>query len=173
MFNYSALYKIIVFVKVTTIIAAVAVFSAGMAYTLFGSVYSEQEFTASLSGDHEVPPNNSTGKGFASLKPMGDEISYKVNSSGLNNVTTIHIHGGKSADYGREVIATLQAEKKPINGVVGHGNITTYDLMGNLSGASTSDLVKEVQRGKVYINIHTDSFPNGEIRGLVSNRTVH
>jgi hypothetical protein len=158
--------------KVIVLMTASVLFSTFAIGTTFSSVYSQgQEFTASLSGDQEVPPNNSKGKGFAWFKPMGDEISYKINASGIDKITTIHIHGGRAADYGREVIASFETEKKEgqVNGVVGRGEITAYDLMGNLHGKSISDLVSEIQGGNVYVDIHTDAFPNGEIRGLISS----
>jgi hypothetical protein len=156
------------------ILITVIVFSSGVASTSFCPVYSqEQTFTAFLSGDQEAPPNNSGGKGFAWFKTMGDEISYKIEASGIDKVTTIHIHGGRYADYGSEVVASLQIEKKtgPVNLEVGRGKITSYDLMGNLQGKSISDLVSEMLGEDVYVDIHTDAFPNGEIRGPISIMT--
>lgn len=158
--------------KVIIFMTAAVIFSIFATGTLFSAVYSQgQEFTASLSGDQEIPPNNSTGKAFAWLKPMGDEISYKISAKGIDKITTIHIHGGRPADYGSEVIANLELEKKDgqAKGVVGRGEITAYDLIGNLHGMSISDLVREIEGGNVYVDIHTDAFPNGEIRGTISN----
>ncbi|HEY6884606.1 MAG TPA: CHRD domain-containing protein, partial [Nitrososphaeraceae archaeon] len=45
------------------------------------------------------------------------------------------------------------------------GTITSADLKGPLSGKQVSDLIKLIQDGKAYFNVHTDQNTNGEIRG--------
>ena len=45
------------------------------------------------------------------------------------------------------------------------GTITSADLKGPLSGKQISDLIRLIQDGKAYVNVHTDQNPNGEIRG--------
>jgi hypothetical protein len=39
--------------------------------------------------------------------------------------------------------------------------------MGSLMGKSVKDLVKEIKKGHTYLNVHTDKYPNGEIRGQI------
>jgi hypothetical protein len=153
------------FLSVITL--AVAVFSIGMTTTLLSAAYAqEQKFTASLSGDQEVPPITSTAKGWAWFKPMGETVWYKVNATGVDKVTMAHIHGGKAGENG-DPIAMLQTSG-PINGTLAQGNITSSDLMGSLAGKSISDLVSKMQTGETYVNVHTEANPNGEIRGQIS-----
>lgn len=147
-----------------------AVLSVTIATIMMNSVYAQdQKFTASLSGDQEVPPNTSTAKGWAWFKPMGDSVGYQVNATGLDKVSMAHIHGGKTGENG-DPIAMLQIMQSsgPINGTLAQGNITSSDLMGSLAGKSVSDLLSKMQSGEAYVNVHTEANPNGEIRGQIS-----
>jgi len=147
-----------------------AVLSVTIATIMMNSVYAQdQKFTASLSGDQEVPPNTSSAKGWAWFKPTGDSVGYQVNATGLDKVSMAHIHGGKTGENG-DPIAMLQIMQSsgPINGTLAQGNITSSDLMGSLAGKSVSDLVSKMQSGEAYVNVHTEANPNGEIRGQIS-----
>jgi CHRD domain len=142
------------------------VISVGAISILATSAYAqEQKFTASLSGSQEVPPNTSTAKGWAWLKPMGDKVWYKVNATGIDKVTMAHIHNAKAGDNG-DPIAMLQLSKSG-GPTLAQGNITASDLMGSLSGKSISDLIAKMQSGETYVNVHTDANPNGVIRGQI------
>lgn len=145
----------------------VAVFSIAMTTTLLSAAYAqEQKFTASLSGSQEVPPNTSTAKGWAWFKPMGNAVWYKVNATGIDKATMAHIHGAKAGENG-DPIANLQITGTT-KGSLAQGNITPSDLTGSLAGKSISDLVRKMQSGETYVNVHTEANPNGEIRGKIS-----
>ena len=152
------------YILLSTLIAIVI--SVGAVSILAISVYAqEQKFSASLSGSQEVPPNTSTAKGWAWLKPMGDTVWYKVNATGIDKVTMAHIHNAKTGENG-DPIAMLQIAKSS-GPTLAQGNITGSDLMGSLAGKSIADLVAKMQSGETYVNVHTDANPNGEIRGQI------
>lgn len=152
------------YILLSTLIAIVI--SVGAVSILATSVYAqEQKFSASLSGSQEVPPNTSTAKGWAWLKPMGDTVWYKVNATGIDKVTMAHIHNAKTGENG-DPIAMLQIAKTS-GPTLAQGNITGSDLMGSLAGKSIADLVAKMQSGETYVNVHTDANPNGEIRGQI------
>jgi Ca2+/Na+ antiporter len=152
------------YILLSTLIAIVT--SVGAVSILATSVYAqEQKFSASLSGSQEVPPNTSTAKGWAWLKPMGDTVWYKVNATGIDKVTMAHIHNAKAGESG-DPIAMLQIAKSS-GPTLAQGNITGSDLMGSLAGKSIADLVAKMQSGETYVNVHTDANPNGEIRGQI------
>ena len=48
------------------------------------------------------------------------------------------------------------------------GYITSSDLVGPLKGKQISDLVKLINDGEAYVNVHTETNPKGEIRGQIS-----
>jgi Ca2+/Na+ antiporter len=152
------------YILLSTLIAIVI--SVGAVSILATSVYAqEQKFSASLSGSQEVPPNTSTAKGWAWLKPMGDTVWYKVNATGIDKVTMAHIHNAKAGENG-DPIAMLQIAKSS-GPTLAQGNITGSDLMGSLAGKSITDLVAKMQSGETYVNVHTNANPNGEIRGQI------
>jgi hypothetical protein len=155
---------------VTLVLVAMAViFSIGMTTIQLKAAYAQDEkFSASLSGNQEVPPNSSTAKGSAWFKSMGDAVGYKLNVTGIDKATMAHIHDGKLGKNG-EPIATIQIVKSsgPTNGTLAQGNITASDLMGSLAGKSVSDLVTKIRNKETYLNVDTEADPNGEIRGQI------
>jgi hypothetical protein len=150
----------------TIVLASLIAVAAGV---VMNSAFAQtQKFTASLSGNQEVPPNSSTAKGWAWFKPTGDKLGYQINATGLDKVSMAHIHGAKAGANG-DPIAMLKVKQTsgPVNGTLAEGNITSSDLMGSLAGKSVSDLVSKMQSGETYVNVHTDANPNGEIRGQI------
>jgi hypothetical protein len=51
------------------------------------------------------------------------------------------------------------------------GTITADKLEGPLKGKPLSELAVAGANGSLYINIHTEQYPNGEIRGQIVNPT--
>ena len=113
-------------------------------------------YQATLSSAAEVPPNKTAGTGTATATIDTDTkmLSYTVQYTGLSGpVTAGHFHGpagvGKNAGVLIPIIAPLAS---PING------------MARLSDAEIADF----RAGNVYVNIHTEENPDGEIRGQMS-----
>ena len=61
----------------------------------------------------------------------------------------------------------------PINGTFAQENFTVADLQGPMQGKGISDLVRAMQNGETYTNVHTKAFPDGEIRGQISGTTTY
>ena len=59
-----------------------------------------------------------------------------------------------------------------MNGALVQGSITADKLEGPLKGKSISDFVNLIEKSSAYVNIHTQSFPDGEIRGQISKSTI-
>lgn len=101
---------------------------------------------------------------------MGEVLRYTLSVKDIENVTAAHLHMGKRTETGGPVIAPLFLGPKKtgeFTGVLGEGTITDKDLTGPLSGKKISDLVKLMDAGEVYVNVHTEKHPAGEIRGEV------
>ncbi len=45
------------------------------------------------------------------------------------------------------------------------GTITSADLKGHLAGKQVPDLIRLIEDGKAYVNVHTHENSDGEIRG--------
>jgi CHRD domain len=124
----------------------------------------DQKFTATLSGQEEVPPTNSQATGMAEFTVMGESEEYTVNASNMQGVTAGHIHSGKQGENG-PVVVTLFKNDSPSNEVSETGSITADKLEGPMAGKQLTDLASAMSNGDTYVNIHTEQNPNGEIRG--------
>jgi hypothetical protein len=135
------------------------------------SFAAEKSFKAMLSGSESVPAVVTMAKGDATFTVIKDEeaLSYYVTVADIENVTAAHIHLGKKGENGAPV-ALITNEKKDgkFSGTLAEGTITKKDLMGSMTGKSVEDLIKQIKKGNAYINVHTDKYPNGEIRGQIN-----
>ena len=134
------------------------------------SFAAEKSFKAMLVGSESVPAVETMAKGDATFTPIKDEegLSYYVTVSDIDNVTAAHIHLGKKGENGPPV-ALITNDKKAgkFSGTIAEGTITKKDLMGSKTGKSVEDLIKQIKKGNAYLNVHTDKYPNGEIRGQI------
>ena len=130
-----------------------------------------------LSGDNERPtPNDSRAQGQAIFKISkdGTEISYKLITANIENVTQAHIHCCANAEGTAGIVVWLYPSAPPAvlipgrsNGVLAEGVITQSSLVGSLAGQALSTLLDRIASGLAYVNVHTTQFPPGEIRGQI------
>jgi aldose sugar dehydrogenase len=108
-------------------------------------------FVASLTASQEVPPTNSTATGTATLLLSPDETTARLslNFSGLTSPESVaHIHGPGAPGVIAPVLFPLP-----------NGNLSDF-----LIALAPSD-VQNLKDGLLYINVHSNNFGNGEIRG--------
>jgi hypothetical protein len=134
-------------------------------------IAAEKGFKAALSGNEVVPAAMTTAKGEATftLGKDGKALMYKVMVSDIENVTASHIHMGKKGENGPAVaLIDLKGKKAgKFSGTLAEGKITAKELLGSLKGKTVKDLVKEIEAGDTYLNVHTDKYPDGELRGQI------
>lgn len=132
-------------------------------------------FTAHLSGDQEVPANDSKAQGQAifKLSKDGTELSYKLIVANLDNLSMAHIHLAPAGSNGG-VVAWLYPSAPPAlpipgttNGILAEGVITSSNLVGVLAGQPLSALITYLESEGAYVNVHTTASPGGEIRGQI------
>jgi hypothetical protein len=152
---------------------SVAIFAALMLSSggLTSFVYAQAQgqgpptITINLTGSEEVPPVQTEATGVAQFIPMGmDSIAYSINATNIEAATAGHIHLGAEGQNG-PVIVTLFKYDTPMKGVSENGTITADKLEGPMSGKQISDLAAAGANGTLYVNVHTEQNPNGEIRG--------
>jgi hypothetical protein len=115
---------------------------------------------ATLNGSQEVPPNTSLGSGTGNMAydDVTNQLSWNISFSGLSSgATASHFHGpaAPGVSAGVQIPIALGA----------YSGMTS----GNLVGLATLTSTQETQllSNLWYINIHTNPFPAGEIRGQV------
>jgi hypothetical protein len=137
------------------------------------------DFTATLTGDEEVPPVPSTATGTADLSVNDDQITYTVTVTGLANAVVAHIHIAAEGVNGpvRLNLCGTGAPQPPC--VSGTGVLATGTNGTIVDGAISFDsLVSAMRTGGAYVNVHTDDgegeqdtgpgdMASGEIRGQV------
>ena len=164
------LFAIVLFAAVLSVGTVSIVLNVGKVQAQQG-----QSFSATLSGNDEVPPtkSNSTGTAKFEVNDNNSKVSYWVNITGIKKISQAHIHNGTTGQNG-DVVVTLSkgksAQGKTSPPEIGFsGNITKKDLQGPLKGKDISDLVSLMNNGSAYVNAHTDKYPKGAIRGQISS----
>ena len=130
-------------------------------------------FSSNLSGKDEVPPTSSSAVGWAKFQTNdnGTQISYWLNITGLNKITGSHIHNAGPGKNG-DIVATLSGQESTRDNnatLTLKGNITKDNLEGPLKGKDISELESLMSDGNVYVNVHTDEFHDGAIRGQIAS----
>jgi hypothetical protein len=141
-----------------------------------------QDFTASLSGEHEVPPRATDATGVATfqLSEDGTALSYSVNVADIENVFAAHIHCGPKRVNGPVGVTLFMGTPGggPISGTLAMGTITAPDPGNGCNWADVAAVVAAMNSGNAYVNVHTNDgvappntgpgdFPGGEIRGQI------
>lgn len=138
----------------------------------FSNVFADNNiFFAPLTGMEEVPAINTDSTGIALFEFVDKNINFNINVTDLNNIKGAHIHMGEFGQNG-DVIVTLFKPVTPIsiaNGTLVEGKVNPNDLQGSLKGKTVNDLVQLINNTKTYVNIHTEQYPNGEIRGQITS----
>jgi hypothetical protein len=115
-------------------------------------------FSATLTGAEETPPNNSPGKGVGVLvfHPGDKTFTATVVANGVAE-TAAHIHDGAPGVAG-PIIFPLT--KQP-------GSVQWKG-----TGTMTPDQETKLRAGNLYFNVHSPTFPNGEIRGQITEKAL-
>ena len=126
-----------------------------------------------LTGANETPATASTAIGSMDVYYTRETriLSYTVKWSGLtDSVLLMHIHGLAPTGFAAGVVQNIVTAS---NGIFNQktGTKFTYAKSGTLSGTLLVDgvVVKEndLLNGQYYMNIHTNTYPSGEIRAQI------
>jgi MYXO-CTERM domain-containing protein len=155
---------------------------------------------STLSGDQEVPPNNSLAIGVAQLRydddPTGPTLMIDVSVPAIGMVAPIglddltaspfHIHPRPAGMNGPVILALgTDADWEDNPPAAGGGIVLSYMVTltagnygsgglssgGDCTGLSFMDCLVIFETALLsdgaYLNLHTNSFPGGEIRGQI------
>lgn len=123
-------------------------------------------FHANLSGIHEVQPIESPAIGAVSVEYKSNgTIMVSGGFEGLSSAVATDIAGGAHLHIGS--VSMNGAVSTPVNITLGENDTTgTFEVSNNmfsLNGEQTTALFDE----QMYLNIHSDGFQGGELRGQV------
>ncbi|MBV9858684.1 MAG: CHRD domain-containing protein [Alphaproteobacteria bacterium] len=132
---------------------ALGILACGLASGCMPMQMGSVNLGGTLNGASEVPPTRSVGTGSASavLTSQIRTLTYTVQYSGLTGpATAAHFHC--PADPGANAGVAV-----PING----------NLASPIQGSATlgDSQIQDFLNNKCYVNIHTQAYPGGEIRG--------
>ena len=143
-------------------------------------------YIAALSGPGETPPNASPGTGAARviIDTAAQTMQVDVSFSGLlGNTTASHIHCCTlSPNTGAAIVATqtptfvgfpLGVQAGSYSHLFDLTLASTYNAAfitahgGTVAGAEAA-LLAGLAEQEAYLNVHTNLFPGGEIRGFLA-----
>jgi hypothetical protein len=103
-----------------------------------------------LSGINEVPPNNSSGSGTATVNVAADcSVTASVSVVGMT-ATAAHIHTGTTGANGGVAVPFTKTGDNTFSAPAG--------------AKLNSDQCAAYKRGDTYVNVHSATYPNGELR---------
>lgn len=141
-----------------------------------------KQLKAGLEGYQEVPAVSTTGKGTfrASVGMSGDTITYRLSYADLEgSVTQSHIHFGQPSvaggisvflcsNLGNGPAGTQPCPPPP---ATIEGTIHASDVIGptaqGIGPGELDELMRAIRRGMTYANVHSTTWPAGEIRGQI------
>jgi CHRD domain len=115
-------------------------------------------FAVPLTGAQQVPPVETSGSGTADLTydPSTRVVTWSITYSGLSSPATMaHFHG--PADPGKNAPVEIWLTKK--------GGAVSSPITGEAT--LTPGQAQQFMADELYINLHTQKHPAGEIRGQV------
>jgi hypothetical protein len=149
---------------------------------------SKSSFRAVLIGYEEVPAVSTTGSGAfkARISADGTEVRWKLSYRDLEApVQAAHVHFGQRKVNGGVSAFLCSNLPDPPAGTQPcppapakiTGTIEAEDVIGpvdqGIEPGALGELAAAMQAGVTYANVHTDKFPNGEIRGQIAPRRHH
>ncbi|MBM3934233.1 MAG: CHRD domain-containing protein [SAR202 cluster bacterium] len=124
-----------------------------------------------LEGQYVSPTGTTStarGWGVFNLNPQDNTLHFYVGMQWVaSDVTGIHIHRGAVGEVGN-VLYDLLAAVDPLQWAIGGpamGYVQLADIAGE--GLTVQQQIDMLENGMLYLDIHTEQYPDGELRNLV------
>jgi hypothetical protein len=130
-----------------------------------------------LTGFEEVPAIVTDATGSARLRIVGQTIHYRLSYAGTEGtVTQAHIHIGDDHTNGSIAAffcsnlgngpAGTQAcpPSGQVSGTIGPADVVASAAAQGVAAGEFDDLLRAIRAGTAYVNVHSATFPSGEIR---------
>jgi hypothetical protein len=137
-------------------------------------------FQADLSGANEVPARDTAASGACGFVLTGNRVDFSITTRGLSGpVVGAHIHLAPAGANGPVRVpfigpnlagtTTVTPFAAPSGGILIENSFGPSDVTG---GLSLDDVLSAMRSGNAYCNVHTTTFPGGEIRGQIRSISV-
>jgi len=131
-------------------------------------------FRATLTGEQEVPPVDTTTRGTATFRadPGLTQLRFDLRVTGGAAITQAHLHCAGAGVNG-PVIAFLFGPADPavnVSGQLASGRLDNDDIIateGEPCGNpinNVASLYAAILEGRVYVNVHSEANPAGVVR---------
>ena len=156
---------------------------AGIAVLLAtGSAFANDDFETQLRSYAEVPSVSSTASGRfkASINRKSASISYELSYRDLQGeVRQAHIHLGQRGVNGQVMVFLCQTTTNPdptglapqcpqsgrVEGLLQAANVGAAAAALGIAAMEFEEMVDAIRAGVTYVNVHSSTFPGGELRG--------
>jgi hypothetical protein len=139
---------------------AAAVVALGVGLLPGLSAAQATEYHADLSGSTVA-----TGAFAATVDVATGTVTYTLTVPSIQATTAAHIHAGAEGVSG-PVVVPLFAADGSASSINVSGTFGLADLVGPYAG-DLIGFVTAVNNGTLYVNVHTEANPAGEIRGQI------
>lgn len=128
-----------------------------------------KKFRARLTGDAEVPPVETRGKGQAlfAFDAKEDSLRFRLLVANVEDVFAAHIHCGPEGENGPIGVTLFSDDPTTVRGLLASGTIEAPDEDNACEWADLGDVANAIADGLAYVNVHTLEHPSGEIRGQI------
>jgi hypothetical protein len=93
---------------------------------------------------------------------------YVYGASINNTIIGAHIHVANSPfENGPVVVNLYSGPPTAQNGLIAKGVITNADIIPGTDANTIASLFALIEQRRVYVNVHTSTYVNGQIRGLI------
>jgi hypothetical protein len=151
------------------------------ALTLAIAAHADTIYTATLLGINEVPPTTSLATGFGTFTLNGNLLSVSESFTGLTSAATAaHIHCCAPVGVNAGVAVPFNTFPNTTSGtfnatfdlsLAGAYDPTFITLEGGTVALAEAGFIAALNNGTSYANIHTATFPGGEIEGQITQVT--
>jgi hypothetical protein len=132
---------------------------------------------AGLTGYQETPSISTKARGDFRIRLEGGALTFRLRYRNLEGGNTLfaHIHFAERHVIGGVSAFLCGGGGKPAcpngSGDV-EGTIAATDVLAlqGIAAGQLDELVAAIRAGATYVNVHTATYPNGEIRGQISGR---
>jgi hypothetical protein len=147
-----------------------------------GGSHGARFVSAELNGYQEVNSISTTGDGRFIARIDDDDrlIYYRLSYSGLEGATTTqsHIHFAQRSVNGAIHAFLCGGGDKPlcpategtVTGVIDAADIIASVPDRGIEAGAFEEFAQAIRAGHTYVNVHTDKWPGGEIRGQINDR---